>query len=87
MIIARKKNDNVILWDPVSAEGAFTSIKSFVHVYQQYAPEPVSSSAFTNDSGAVPVLPHDKMLKAAQRLVPDDAWYEEDFTNLRHPGR
>lgn len=81
----RKKNENIILWEPITSTGAFTSIESFVHVYQQYAPEVGSSSVFTNEACAVSVIPHDKMLKAAQRSRPDDSWYEEDFTNLRHP--
>jgi hypothetical protein len=87
MKIARKNNDNIIMWDPVPAKGAFTSIESFVHIYQQYAPELVSSSVFMNECGTVSVIPHDKMLKAAQTWKPDESWYEEDFTNLRHPRR
>lgn len=30
---------------------------------------------------------HERMLKAAEKLVPDDSWYEEDFTKLRRPER
>lgn len=85
MSTARKKNDHIVFWDPVPAEGAFTLIES--QVYQRYAPEPASSSVFTNEPVAASTIPHDKMLKAAQRFMPEQSWYEEDFTNLRHPER
>ena len=30
---------------------------------------------------------HNAMLKMAEQCAPDQSWFDEDFTDLRHPGR
>jgi len=87
MITTRKKNESTILWDPVAATPgkAFTAIDCCVDAHAIYAP--TDSTAFCNTPMPTPRERHDSMLKMAEKFPPDQSWFEEDFTDLRHPAR
>jgi len=102
-IAFRKTNENCIWWEPVPATTKpFTSIHlSFalqLHVPMAVAPSAGlwttmggHSSAGAGGNSIVAMAPsaarHGSMLKMAGKCPPDQSWFDEDFTALRHPER
>src|SRR5437762_3531446 len=93
-ISIRKKNENLIWWEPVQASPRvpFTvigevfsrhemSLQAFRSV--QVSPSDTAPSV-VNDSTAF-ATKHEAMLTTARMWSPDQSWYDEDFRGLRHP--
>jgi hypothetical protein len=86
----RQKNENFILWEPVVAtDKPFTSMDCIVPLHQLSIADfdmALFDKAAVNRF-AVPIIAYDDMVKMAKKSPPDASWFDEDFTNLRHPER
>jgi hypothetical protein len=85
----KKGNENRIVWGPVpQTGGVFTSVSSasnFHGVYATVVPrirplaEPPSAAFDLSASH------YSDMMKMAKKFMPDQSWFDEDFSSLRHP--
>jgi len=90
----KRQNENFILWEPVPpTDTPFTPIgrrdaaHSLTVAWIQPTELVAPAGAMTRAVAAPSVAPHDAMLKMAQEFPPDPSWYEENFGDVRHPGR
>lgn len=97
ILTRRQTNKIFILWDPVPVTSS-----PFTPAGQAFAPHVMQSSWIElNPSGVIPPLDpnipklnvdtsmahYKAMLKMARQSPPDQSWFDEDFTSLRHPGK
>ena len=93
----KKRNQNFIMWEPVPAgQNPFTAISFSTTIRHVYTPSeqprtPIAQidprkmpTYFAAESTSVRYA---AMTELAKGWGPDESWFEEDFTNLRHPGR
>jgi hypothetical protein len=97
-IALRRQNEIFFLWgEPVPAtEKPFTSTDRPAAIHEIYTtaistqigePQAFGVKAAANFAGKLRFTDHDAMLKMAKKFAPDQSWFDEDFTDLRHPGR
>lgn len=100
-IAMHKTNENFICWEPVIASGSpFTAVNETFALHVIPTQVFVTTDEPSRPRTAGPVeLPrkakaadaeaarHRAMLAMAKGSPPSSSWFDEDFTNLRHPAR
>ena len=92
---ARDRNRNFISMDAVIVQGVFTPSAPLIwkHFLSSVGTSTSATAKFPNFSGAndeavrkeSDLASHDRMVAAAKKLQPPQAWFEEDFSKLRKP--
>ena len=91
-----RRNENFIVWEPVpQTEKVFTSLTSVSTMYGVYTPMasirsaglPASADDKSEQTKPDLALQYSKMIEMAKKCAPNQSWFDEDFTSLRHPGR